>query len=215
MQPLELSQRKPQKLLTLEDIDFDVPSIDGSAVLHHDRVDDKVRKAEEQLKDLQARRELLEREKHELEILSARQRTFCEGKDDLIKRLGETIPTLESQASSASRRAEFLHQMREVFKQHLKVLNTLNADEWEERNLKKELERGLSHLQEAEDEFERFFERLDAFGDEEMSTPPAIKPTLFKNNDFNHWMKMGFAFSLPLMVFTFVTLLIVYLINSN
>ncbi len=178
-------------------------------------VEDKVKKAEEQLLALQQKRERLEQQKQELEELSARQQRFSDGKAEVMSLLTEALPTLESEAEEAQRRAEFLSQMGDVFSQHLEVLNTMNPDDWDEKHLKVEVERGLSALKEAKDEIERFDQRLQSMGAENRLLGTSSPTTSDGDSEFSRWMKMGFAFALPIMIFTALTLLVTYIIVTQ
>jgi hypothetical protein len=75
------------------------------------------------------------------------------------------------------------------------------------------LERGTSVLQEAKAEIERFEERLSGFTDRTPSPSHSVKSRV-REAEFAQWMKMGFAFALPIMIFTAFTLVATYLILS-
>ena len=171
-----------------------------------------MKRAEEQLAALQQKRELLEQQKQELQNLRARRHAFTEGKNDVVKILTEALPELREEADEAQRRSEFLRQMREVFGQHLEVLKTMNPDDWDEAETKVELDRGASALEEAKDEIDRFEERLGSFSESPASRPR--KPR-FDDMEFARWMKMGFAFALPIMIFAAITLVVTYLVITQ
>ena len=186
----------------------------GLASQHHTEVEDKVRRAEEQLAALQQKRELLEQQKEELEKLSARRKRFTEGKDDVAKLLTDALPELREEADEAQRRSEFLRQMREVFGQHLEVLKTVNPDDWDEAELKVELDRGTKALDDAKAEIDRFEERLAHFSSPQQAAPRkrAASPG---DTEFARCLKLGFAYALPLMIFTAITLVVTYLVITQ
>ncbi|MFT4637022.1 MAG: DNA repair ATPase RecN [Verrucomicrobiales bacterium] len=189
------------------------PEFAQSAVhTHHYEVEDKVKRAEEQLAALHQKRELLEHQKQELQNLSARRHAFNEGKNEVVKVLTEALPELREEAEEAQRRSEFLRQMREVFGQHLEVLKTMNPDDWDEVETKVELDRGATALEEAKIEIERFEERLGSFADPSSARPRKMRS---KDTEFARWMKMGFAFALPIMIFAAITLVVTYLVVTQ
>lgn len=189
-------------------------AVAGSASHHHDEVEDKVRRAEEQLAALQQKRELLEQQKEELEKLSARRQRFTEGKNDVVKLLTDALPELREEAEDAQRRSEFLRQMREVFGQHLEVLKTVKPDDWDEAELKIELDRGTKALDDAKAEIDRFEERLSHFSSAK-SAAPKKRVVSTGNTEFTRCLKLGFAYALPLMIFTAITLVVTYLVVTQ
>lgn len=200
-----------EKLLPLED--REMPR--SAPPRPHDEVSDRVRLAEEQLRALTEKRQLLERQKYELEQLGVQQRRFTEGKAEMVQLLKETIPNLEKEAAEAQRCAEFLKQMQQVFAEHLKVLNTMNPDDWNEKDIREEVQRGLGALAEVQEELDAFDQRMNHFGQAARSGLSIGKARLpLDQTEFSRWMKMGFAFALPLMIFVAITLLVTYIIVS-
>ena len=223
MQNLTYPSEKEETLLNFEDSrDYKnlepapVPQNSESVGLtsHHTEVEDKVRRAEEQLAALQKKRQLLEQQKEELEKLSARRQRFSEGKDDVVKILTDALPELRDEAEDAQRRSEFLRQMREVFGQHLEVLKTVTPDDWDEAELKIELDRGNKALDDAKAEIDRFEKRLSNFSSAQTAAPRK-RATNTSDSEFTHCLKLGFAYALPLMIFTAITLVVTYLVVTQ
>ncbi len=194
-----------------------IPSASRPSVSQHLEVEDKVKRAEEQLAELQARRQKLEQEKEELQILSSRRQSFTEGKAEVVQVLSEALPELRDEADEAQRRAEFLRQMREVFSQHLEVLKTVKPEDWDENEIKFELERSSSALDDAKSEIERFEERLGNFSGGAVTTSAGRRSGKMRpaEVEFARWMKMGFAFALPAMIFIAFTLVVTYLVVTQ
>ena len=188
-----------------------IPTSSRPSVAQHLEVEDKVKRAEAQLAELQQRRQKLEQEKEELQILSARRQSFTEGKAKVVQILTDALPELRDEADEAQRRAEFLRQMREVFGQHLEILRTVKPEEWDEEEIKFELERSSSALEDAKAEIERFEERLGGFSKGAAATNK-MRPA---EVEFARWMKMGLAFALPGMIFIAFTLVVTYLVISQ
>ncbi len=222
MQNLAYPTESEERLLALDEpsLEDDIAgrqqtAISDNAISSHYEVEDKVKRAEEQLIALQQKRERLEQQKLELEQLSAKQQKFTEGKAEVMKVLTGALPILENESSDALRRSEFLNHMNDVFSQHLTVLATLDADNWEEQHLKAELERGMAALNEAKGEIESFDQRMEGLGEEQSPLTSYAKRSSPADSDFSRLMKMGFAFALPLMIFTALTLLVIYIITAQ
>ena len=224
MQNLTYPSEKEETLLNFEESkDYknlepvpspQAPEVAGHAGQHHTEVEDKVRRAEEQLAALQQKRELLEQQKEELEKLSARRQRFTEGKDEVVKLLTDALPELRDEAEDAQRRSEFLRQMREVFGQHLEVLKTVTPEDWDEAELKVELDRGSKALDDAKAEIDRFEERLSNFSSAQPAAPRK-RAASATDTEFVRCLKLGFAYALPLMIFTAITLIITYLVVTQ
>lgn len=208
MQNISILTDTEDKLLALDELRQ--PLRPSRTVVSYDAVEDQVRRAEEQLQALQEQRERLERQKLEFEELSAKQRAFAEGKHKMAEFLANAVPDLADQAADSKRRSEFLFQMKEVFEQHLNVLNTIHPESWTEQNLRVEVERGMEALRETESEVERFEQRMANFSDGSMGSLSPSRVSSYAGGEFLRWCKIGFACALPLMVFLSIMLWVVF-----
>ena len=101
----------------------------------------------------------------------------------------------------------------ESFSQHLQVLESIDPKSWNPAELHKELSRALSAVDDSRAEFSQQRSRLQASeetaGDVAL---PEIAPEVSTLNgrSFGQWMQIGFAFTLPLIVFSIIALLIVF-----
>ncbi len=190
------------------------PASPRPSVQHLIEVEDEVKRAEERLALLQEEKKLLKERRKEKEKLNARCLEFTEEKNELVRALTESLPELRDEVEQAQRRAEFLRQMQDLFGQHLEILKTIRPDEWDKEELTAELDHAAPMLNEAKAEIERFEERLPDYGGGSVKASAGRKGPL-KEAEFSQWIKIGFAFALPLMIFTALALIVTYLIVSQ
>ncbi|HXP35241.1 MAG TPA: hypothetical protein VN827_06820 [Chthoniobacterales bacterium] len=178
--------------------------------LSSEHLDSQVQKAQEQLLQLKRQQDQIEKQKRELEELSRKQEELERGRAEISDKLTRSLVVLEREAYDAQKRLEQLRAMRESFGQHLELIEAIDPKTWNPADLHKELSRALSAVESARVEFSQQRSRLQATGDAEGGEAlPEIasdfsggggRPSLWQ------WMKIGFAFSLPLIVFGFIAL---------
>jgi chromosome segregation ATPase len=189
--------------------------------LSTEHLDSQVQKAQEQLLQLKRQQEQIEKQKRELEELSRKQEELERGRAEMSDKLTRSLVVLEREAYDAQKRLEQLRAMRESFGQHLELIEAIDPKTWNPTDLHKELSRALSTVESARVEFSQQRSRLQASenagdGDEVL---PEIAPDSSGangNRSMIEWVKIGLAFSLPLMVFGLVALLIfVWMLKSH
>ncbi len=178
-------------------------------VMSPELLDSQVRKAQEQLTILRHQQEQIEKQKRELEELSRRQEEFERGRAEMTDKLTRSLVVLEREAYETQHKHEQLRVTRESFSQHLELLESIDPKAWNPGDLHKELSRSLSMVDDARAEFSQQRSRLQAESDDnsEVGLPEAA-PLAGGQQSFMHWMQMGFAFTLPLIAFGLIALLI-------
>src|SRR5437868_14381958 len=171
-----------------------------------ENLDSHVQKAQEQLLQLKRQQEQIEKQKRELEELSRRQDELENGRTEMADKLTRALVVLEREAYSAQNRLEQIRATRESFSQHLELIEAIDPRGWNPADLHKELSRALSTVDDARAEFGQQRSRLQAIAtqdSEEMALPEAAPESGATNGQrpFLQWMLIGFAFSLPLIVF--------------
>src|SRR5205807_8110710 len=168
----------------------------------HEWVGSQVQKAQEQLLQLRRQQEQIEKQKRELEELSRRQEELERGRADMTDKLTRSLVVLEREAYDAQKRLEQLRAMRESFGQHLELIEAIDPKSWNPLDLHKELSRALSTVESARVEFSQQRSRLQPDGDAEGGDAlPEIEPVFSSaGRSLFQWIKIGFAFSLPLIV---------------
>lgn len=176
-------------------------------------LDSQVQKAQEQLLALRRQQEQIEKQKRELEELSRRQEELDRGRVEMSDKLTRSLVVLERESYETQMKLEQLRATRESFAQHLEMLEAIDPKSWNPADLHKELSRALSTVDDARAEFSQQRSRLQALAtqdSEDVSLPEAAPEISQRNGErsFAQWMLIGFACSLPLIVFGLIVLLI-------
>jgi cell division protein FtsB len=177
-----------------------------------EHLDSQVQKAQEQLFLLKKQQEQIEKQKRELEELSRRQEELERGRAEMGDKLTRSLVVLEREAYDSQKKLEQIRATRESFEQHLALLEAIDPKSWNPTDLHKELSRALSTVDDARAEFSQQRSRLTATaGDEsgEVALPEAAPEVgVGGSNSFMQWMQIGFAFTLPLIVFGLIALVV-------
>lgn len=186
--------------------------------LSPEHLDSQVQKAQEQLLQLKRQQEQIEKQKRELEELSRKQEELERGRTDMTDKLTRSLVVLEREAYDTQKRLEQLRAMRESFGQHLELIEAIDPKSWNPGELHKELSRALSTVDDARTEFSQQRSRLQATGENtgEVALPEAA-PELSDINggrSLFQWVQIGFALSLPLIIFGFIALFIFFWMAS-
>lgn len=203
-----------------------------------DEFDEKVAEAQEQLLHLRHQQEQLEKQKAELEELKRKREKFLRGRVEATDRLTKATTMLEREMFEAQKRLGQFAHARDAFARHLKNLEQINPETWAREETRSELTRALAAIQDARDEYTTEMARIGAIidvGAEEPQLAPlpvevcgeklkvpaesrtsaapapgsaaALAPVEVR--DFMYWLKSGFAFTLPLIVFGIFALFLV------
>jgi DNA repair exonuclease SbcCD ATPase subunit len=176
-----------------------------------EHLDSQVQKAQDQLLQLKRQQEQIEKQKRELEELSRRQEELDRGRAEMADKLTRSLVVLEREAYDAQKRLEQLRTTRESFGQHLELIEAIDPKSWNPTDLHKELSRALSTVEGARAEYTQQRSRLQATGDRaDDDVLPEVAPDISDLNgrSFSQWLKMGFAFSLPLIIFGVIALMV-------
>jgi predicted RNase H-like nuclease (RuvC/YqgF family) len=184
--------------------------------LSPEHLDSQVQKAQDQLLQLKRQQDQIEKQKRELEELSRKQEELERGRAEMSDKLTRALVVLEREAYDAQKRLEQFRAMRESFGQHLELIEAIDPKSWNPADLHKELSRALSTVEGARVEFAQQRSRLQATGEGEEGEPLAeVEPVFSKEGrSVLQWMKIGFAFSLPLIVFGFIALFLFFWMAS-
>ena len=184
-----------------------------------EHLDSQVQKAQEQLLQLKRQQEQIEKQKRELEELSRRQEELERGRGEMTDKLTRSLVVLEREAYDAQKKMEQLRATRESFGQHLALLEAIDPRTWNPADLNKELSRALSTVDDARTEYSQQRSRLQATADENDEVPsPEAGSGLESNNgmahSFSQWLQIGLAFTLPLIVFGAIALVLFLYFNG-
>jgi len=176
-------------------------------------LDSQVQKAQEQLVQLRRQAELIEKQKRELEELSRRQEELERGRAEMTDKLSRSLVILEREGYDCQKKLEQIRATHESFTQHLQLLEGIDPKGWNTGELPKELSRALSTVDDARTEFSQQRSRLEASGGEsnEIDLPEVRTGTaVLGGKTFAQWLQIGFAVTLPLIVFGILGLLIFF-----
>jgi uncharacterized membrane protein YccC len=187
--------------------------------LSAEHLDSQVQKAQEQLVQLKRQQEQIEKQKRELEELSRRKEELERGRAEMTDKLTRSLVVLEREGYNAQTRLEQIRAARESFAQHLELIEAIDSKSWNPSDLHKELSRALSTVDEARTEYSEQRSRLQAVGGSPGDTPlPDVAPDAYDNHDgrsFFHWLQIGIALTLPLIIFGAVALAIFFWMASR
>lgn len=176
-------------------------------------LDSQVQKAQEQLLQLRRQADLIEKQKRELEELSRRQEELERGRAEMTDKLSRSLVILEREGYDSQKKLEQIRATHESFTQHLQLLESIEPKSWNAAELPKELSRALSTVDDARTEFSQQRSRLEASGGDstEINLPEVTTGTAgLGGKSFVQWVQIGFAVTLPLIVFGILALLVFF-----
>ena len=205
----------PEKIRPIEQM-LELSEEEGLSPEH---LDSQVQKAQEQLLQLKRQQDQIEKQKRELEELSRKQEELERGRAEMTDKLTRSLVILERDAYDAQKRLEQLRATRESFGQHLELIEAIDPKSWNPADLHKELSRALSTVEGARADFSQQRSRLHATeGAEDESSLADVAPESFGpegGRSMLQWMKIGFAFSVPLIIFGFIALFLFFWMASS
>jgi DNA repair exonuclease SbcCD ATPase subunit len=196
----------------LRDQFLDLPEGDPLSAEH---LDEKVQQAEQQEQSLKRQLETIEKQKRELEELSRRQDLLTTGRNDVADKLTRALVIVERETLDAGKRLELLQNVHAAFAQHLENIEGINPKSWGEgMDINKELTRALAAVDDARGEYNRSFPKVSAIpehaaADSAIGGSSTADYSTGDGRDFLTWMKMGLAFSLPLIVLGLIGLIVI------
>jgi len=177
-----------------------------------EHLDSQVQKAQEQLLQLRRQADQIEKQKRELEELSRRQEELERGRAEMTDKLSRSLVILEREGYDSQKKLEQIRATHESFTQHLQLLESIEPKSWNPSELPKELSRALSTVDDARTEFSQQRSRLEASGNRETGEIdlPEVRSgtTGLGGKSFVQWLQIGFAVTLPLIIFAILALLV-------
>lgn len=171
---------------------------------------DKVQQVRAELESLRQKQEEIEREKARLEELKRRQETLEEGRSDMLDKLTRALVVVQREIEESQKRVEQMHAIYNSFTQHLRQMETINPRGWGPQDLPRELSKALSSVEDARAEYIKAQAKLsvDTSGDITPSSSTDFEYGPDEDRGFVHWLRAGFAFTLPLQAIALVALLV-------
>jgi hypothetical protein len=190
---------------------------------HKQDVDEHVVTAMQELERLRARQENLEKEKRDLEEIRRKQEEYERGKREMVERFDQSLLTMEKDELQASRLAELMGATRKRFKALLADIQGLNEEVWPEERFRDELNKALTVIEDARMEYNKAMTRIDTLGGAGKTSGIEHPPVIFEEGrfgsetekTFGHWLKVGFAVSLPLIVVIVAVTALILILHSS
>jgi hypothetical protein len=130
----------------------------------------------------------------------------------MIEKLNRSVVIIERETYETEKRVEQLRATRAAFLQHLDVLEGINPKNWNNADLHKELSKALSSVDDARTEFNKSITKINVDSDKDLIPPVTTdgRGELKEAGavDFGLWLKRGLAFTLPLIVFGIIALVV-------
>lgn len=176
----------------------------------HEELTEQVKRAEQQLVDLQRKAEMLEAQKRELESLAQRQAEVRLGRREMQEKLRRAIVILEREEEGTRREAQILEQTRGAFADALEAVESIDPDNPEGDDVSAVLAEDLSRIDHARTIFNQHRSRLAVLRGEEsarvsvaedvQTVEGEIYADPVAGSGFGAMLVRGFAFNLPLLV---------------
>jgi len=162
----------------------------------------KLQDAREQLNRLRRQQDDLERQRGELEELRRKQDEYTRGKMEMLESLTRGLATIEREQVLAQRATELCRETSTAFRDYLEQLNSLNDAAWTKENLRSELAKALSVIDNSRLEYNRAQSRLDCFApttaSESAATPQPKKA--IESGELVRYACIGAVASAPLIL---------------
>lgn len=170
-----------------------------------EHLDSQVQKAQEQLLLLKRQQDNIERQKRELEELSLKQEQLQIGRTEMIEKFTRALVYIEREESETQRREEMLRNARENFTLHLDYFKHLDLRAIEGGDVRDELTRAMSALDDARNVYNKTIPRIGAHDTDHSEAAVEVGYSAQYGSesggkDFVYWLKAGIAFTLPLVV---------------
>ena len=176
-----------------------------------ENMDLKVKEAQEQLLALRIQQEEIEKQKQYLEVLRQKQERFVAGKRDLSDKLTRAVSGLDRELYDAQKLVEELSLTKDTFNRHLEALRALQPEKWQRSHVDDELDRALTAVEDAEDDYSKGTRRVAAARATETTSfvdTTASPEAPATADDHLTWLRRGFAFTLPMMGAIFLALIL-------
>lgn len=194
-EPLKQHLKVREAQLELESDNFA-----GESHLSND-VAEEIEVAKIRLEKLEAERIRIEQQRVELSEINQLKEDFLSGQREIEEKLSSALTAIERGINSTRQEMEELEQTRTNFAEHLSKIGSITPEGWKQDRQKIELERAISIIQFADDEYEN---ALDTLSEKQSSSVAPMANTASNHKrtstDFKSQFLSGLAFNLPLII---------------
>jgi phage terminase Nu1 subunit (DNA packaging protein) len=182
----------------------------GDSVLSDD-YEEQLRESQARLQKLQAEQQELERLARELEELNAQKKIFFSSQVEISEKLSNAVTLMDRELLAMRTELHELEQCRHLFDNRLKKIAKYDPETWTRENLKANLDKAISAIDEASDEYEeaaRHFATMrsgEIFG---TSKRRSASVRSIEDSEFLSQLKNGFAFNLPIVALAIAAMIL-------
>ena len=171
---------------------------------------DKVQQVRAELESLKQKQEEIEREKSRLEELKRRQDSLEQARSDMLDKLTRALVVVQRETEESQKRVELMHAIYASFSQHLRQLEDINARSWSPQDLPRELSKAISSVEDARAEYIKSQAKLSVDTSSEITLSSMMEGDypVEDERSFVYWLRIGFAFTLPIQIIAVITLLV-------
>lgn len=182
---------------------------------HREEVNMQVAVAKLEMERMRRKQSEMEREKQTLEEMLEKQDQYERGKQELIDHLTESVVSLQKIEEHAARQVEICSGTRQRFGEFLDELQRINDTEWTDEALRDELNKAVVLIDAIRKEFVKGQATVEAVGgpaklftETHVRTVQGDDETATQRG-FGAWLKIGLAFSLPLILAIVIAVVVV------
>jgi hypothetical protein len=163
-----------------------------------------------ELESNRRRTEELERNRRSMEDETRQLDRFEQSRKEVSERLDQTLVMLEKHEMQAIRMSELYAGTKQRFKEMLQDIRAIKDDEWNDAQIREEVNRALVVIDDTRKEYGKAMARLEAAeggspgGEIGASVAGITGVQAAEPKDFLYWVRTGFAFFLPLMTLLLV-----------
>jgi molecular chaperone GrpE (heat shock protein) len=173
----------------------------------------ELKEKQESLVRIRQELERTHRETQELEIRKQKEGRFANGRREVCEKLTRSLGRLERDLYNSQKAIEEISVARETLQHHLESLRAIQPEAWKRANLDEELDRAIVSVEDAENDFAKSSRRLASILPESNSSAALSSGGFAMPQDFMACLRLGFAFTLPLIATAIITVLLVKLLN--
>lgn len=185
---------------------------------HKQEVNEQMEDRAQELDRLRARQEELEEERRLLEELREKQEAFEQGRRELKEHLAASLSRMGKEQAQAERMVELLGETRRTFSERQAELAALKEEDWPDDSLLEELNKALEQLESIRSDFNKGTAKVEAVRSQAGDVSASLvmdsgdeNPVLGlrkSGQGMSFWLRAGFAFMLPAMLWLTALLLI-------
>lgn len=212
--PILKEPRKQQLTVNSRQMEMTNGSLNRSSPITDD-FEGKLVAAQHKLEQLQQQQELIEQQKAELEELTKRKEDFLDGQINMTERLSSCLTSIDRSLYEMRQDLEDLEQTRKCFAEHQQKIDSINPDSWSREQLQQELNKSISVLDQAEDEYDEAISYFsngshsNIFGNGKKISKISNK-SHSQQSEFMTMFKQGIAFNLPIVILGAVALILFF-----